>query len=108
MAHRLISAIVVVLLILQGMALATADVVPVDSSQSMAHCAGHEESGSDCACCSDSEMMGINCAAQCTVAVCVSLTLPSFDLARIKECRAPDDICVCGPAYSPLNPPPIS
>jgi hypothetical protein len=105
MVHRLISIAMLMLLILQGVAFAAVDVFP--ASQSMEHCAGHENSGAGCACCS-SEMMGVGCAAQCAVAVCVSTTLPVLSFKKIAAVSIVSDAWVGSPSYTPLNPPPIA
>jgi hypothetical protein len=110
--HRLITVVMLVMLILQGVTLAAADVAPPnvaqEATQSMVHCAGHEAGGTDCACCSGSEMSGVNCAAQCSVAVSISPTLPTLIVSPQTEVSAVEDLWIAGPSYSPLNPPPIA
>jgi hypothetical protein len=109
MIRPILNIVMVVLLVLQGMTLAAADVMPqADDMQSMEHCAGHEKSGSECACCGDSEMMGINCAAQCSVAVSIPTTLLTFAVERDVNHPRPAASWMSGPSYSPLNPPPIA
>jgi hypothetical protein len=108
MAHRLISAVMLVLLILQGVTLAAADVVPTEASHSMVHCVGHEDAGADCACCGGSDMMGIHCAAQCSTAGCASMPLLAFSFEKVAQVSIVSDAWIAGPAYSPPNPPPIA
>jgi len=96
------------MLILQGMALAAADVLPADQAQPMEHCAGHDEAGADCACCSGSDMMGVNCASQCSAAASISVS--PFTVSPQIGAQVFMDVgaWTAGPAYSPLNPPPIA
>jgi hypothetical protein len=109
MFRPVLNIVMVVVLVLQGMALAAADVMPrAHDMQSTEHCAGHEQSASECACCGDSQMMGINCAAQCSVAVSISTTLLTFDVERSMERPTGVASWNAGPSYSPLNPPPIA
>jgi hypothetical protein len=108
MAHRLISALLLIVLILQGVTLAAAEIIPAENATSMVHCAGHEQAGADCACCSGSEMMGLNCAAQCSVAVSSSPALLTWTVDKNTEVSAVADLWIAGPSYSPLNPPPIA
>jgi hypothetical protein len=108
MAHRLITVLMLVLLTLQGVTLAAADVLPAEASQSMAHCEGHADAGADCACCSASNMMGVSCAAQCSIAVSIATTVLSHSFMQIADVSVVSDAWITGPAYSPLNPPPIA
>ena len=108
MAHRLVSLVMLFMLILQGVSLASADLVFADESQSMEHCAGHDETATDCPCCSDSDAAGVSCASQCSA----SATAPVFLLTAVREPSTElitfVDAWAAGPAYSPLNPPPIA
>ena len=108
MVRTIISAVITVMLLLQGMTLAAADILPADDSSSMPHCAGHESAGEDCSCCTGSDVLGINCAAQCSMAVSIAPTLFVAPIEKVVAGVASDDVWDSGPSYSPLNPPPIS
>lgn len=108
MLRRVLAALMLVLLILQGVGLAAADVLPVEQPPSMAHCAGHDDAGVECPCCGGADVMGVNCTTQCSVAVSVSSTLLTFSAEKTANAIGIDEPWVAGPSYCPLNPPPIA
>ena len=104
MVRQLITCLIFVL-ILQGVAQASADVSVESQTQ---HCAGHQMSGQDCACCTDEMTMSGGCASLCSVSIVVGAA--SFDDPRVLDDEphwlikhAPP-----GPDYTPLKPPPNS
>lgn len=105
MPRRLLHCLVLIALIFQGAAVASASVFPqADMEQ---HCAGHAASGQDCACCADGLAMS-GCAALCSAMV----SLPG-SLVRIPHEAAGQRFALfvhwsAGPPHVPLNPPPIS
>lgn len=104
MIRAAIHAIVLLMMILQGVVQVSANAAEVPTS----HCIGHEANADDCACCSDAAMAQSGCAAVCVVAAAI----PSHSLA-LSHCSigAPSSILTTvrvDPAYLPLNPPPIS
>jgi hypothetical protein len=103
MARQLIGCMIL-LLILQAMTPVSADVLPQSQMQ---HCHGHEAAGEDCACCSGELAMNGGCASLCSAMIAIPTT--SMHLPRIvdSEHSRLDVRAPAGPAYLPLNPPPI-
>jgi hypothetical protein len=104
--RNLLNVCVLVMLLVQGVAQASAHVQPHSSST---HCASHDAAKTDCPCCGDSWLeMAAGCASGCAALVAIPQlafdlprTPPQLHLATALQWQA-------GPNYLPLTPPPIS
>lgn len=106
MSRQLIAALVLIGLVLQGVTQVSAIASP--QSQTERHCDGHEMAGKDCPCCADELAASGACATLCSVLAALpalSLTLPR---PLNEESHGLVVRGASGPAYTPLNPPPIS
>jgi hypothetical protein len=106
MLRNLFNALLLVMLLLQGVAQASVDAQPHSASL---HCADHDAAKSDCPCCGDSWLaMAGSCATLC--AAFVAMPPQSLDVPRAgpQLHRAAALQWRRGPDYLPLNPPPIS
>lgn len=104
MPRRLISVLVLLVLILQGVAQANAY---LPESQMQEHCAGHDMSTGDCVCCTDAMMLSGGCASFCSAVAGIAVVAASVPRAVAGERVALALYPPPGPAYLPLNPPPI-
>jgi hypothetical protein len=93
------------MLVLQGVVQASAAVVPQAHMQQ--HCADHDP-GQDCSCCSDAMTMTGGCATLCSASIAVSPVAMLIPHAQNGVYRRLAVHGSSGPAYLPLNPPPIS
>lgn len=104
--RHLINACVLVMLLLQGVVQASADVQPQSSSL---HCAGHDMSKTDCPCCGDTWLgMAAGCSTGCTALVAISQQTFDVPPALPESHSAAALHWQAGPSYLPLIPPPIS
>jgi hypothetical protein len=108
MNRSLVTVVLLLAIILQGLTVATADVFPEEQSAAVEHCSGHADRDTGDPCCGESDMT-LACAATCIAAapvpagpVIVISFVAGADITAFAWAWAP------GPAYSPLNPPPIS
>jgi hypothetical protein len=107
MSRRLISSLLVLLLLLQGVATQVrAEVLP--DAQAQHHCDGHETSGKDCPCCDEETMLNGGCETLCSMMAVLPTT--SFELPATIATDSHRRLVIGapGPACVPLNPPPIS
>jgi hypothetical protein len=106
MSRPLVICLVVLTLLLQGVTQVSAAVLA--DSQSQHHCDGHAMAEEDCACCANGAMLNEGCAASCYMAIALPVAL--LDLPRVAngEHHSLVSVAATGPAYLPLNPPPIS
>jgi hypothetical protein len=108
MTRRIVALLLLVMLTVQAVSGATVDVWNVDDGGAMHHCDTHEKDGSDCPCCDGSDLTGLSCAAMCS-ATCTTMFISLFIPQMIRsEPSALSKHWAPSPAYSPLNPPPIS
>lgn len=107
MSRKSLICLVILGLILQGVTVASADVLP--ASQMQHHCDGHEMSGEACDCCADDLVSGGGgCASFCVLAAALPVQILQFPPPPGSEPHRLVDQGVADPAYLPLNPPPIS
>lgn len=103
--RRLLSCLLLAMLMLQGIAQVSADVLPEAHNEQ--HCASHDP-GQDCSCCSAAMAMAGGCAALCSVSIAVlaiAISVPRVDTDDHQRVAVQGAF---GPIYLPLNPPPIS
>lgn len=106
MLRPLLSTLVLVMLVLQGMTQVGAHAYDEPATE---HCAGHEQNDTDCACCDGLTLANsAGCAALCAVmAPAQVLSTELAHLASGHDCSFVDRL-LTNPAYLPLTPPPIS
>jgi hypothetical protein len=107
MSRRLLSTVLVLVLLLQGVTTQVrAEVLP--DAQAQHHCDGHETSGMDCPCCDEETMLNGGCETLCSMMAVLPTT--SLDVPRTNATNSHRRIAIGAPspAYVPLNPPPIS
>ncbi len=93
------------MLVLQGVAQVSTN--PLPETQVEEHCDGHD-SRQDCSCCPADMSMTGGCAALCSVSIAVAaaaLSVPRMNSGGYLRVAIQGTF---GPAYLPLNPPPIS
>lgn len=103
MLRQFIHVLVLLMLVMQGVTLASADVRMDSDTQ---HCASHDMAQNDCPCC-DSTAISAGCTALCSAIA----TLPGHTFAMPFSRDEHESQLVhwrAGPSYLPLNPPPIS
>jgi hypothetical protein len=103
MRCKLLQGFLLAALFLQGGAQAAVPVIP--DAATAPGCAGH---GTDGDCCPDNAAEAASCQAQCGSVVALTGAPVAFEIYRP---RAPDAVQPqprAGPAYLPLNPPPIA
>ena len=103
--RRLISCLLLMMLVLQGVAQAGTAYLPQAHMEE--HCAGHA-AAQECLCCSDAMAITGGCAALCSVSMAVSAAVLSVSRVSTDEHRRIAVHGSSGPVYIPLNPPPIS
>jgi hypothetical protein len=106
MARRLISCLVLVLFILQGVMQTSAAVTATASMPE--HCADHDMSQDPCDCCPDDAPMAAGCLSLCSMAAAIPQV--QFNIPHQAK-GARHSLIVSeafGPVYVPLKPPPIS
>jgi hypothetical protein len=103
MSRRVIGLCAMLMLLLQGLAVAAAG-VPVEGADE--HCDTHMTMGEDCACCTDDVPMS-DCATLCATAAMLPVASTTFP--RLPDQAPPhlEQSARAGPDYLPLNPPPI-
>jgi hypothetical protein len=104
MSRRVIGCFILLMVILQGMVQVSAAALPAVHIQQ--HCAGHD-SAQDCACCAAGMAMTGGCTSLCSVSMVValvSLLIPHSNNSQHSRLSVHGAF---GPAYLPLNPPPI-
>jgi hypothetical protein len=106
MAKRLLC--VMLLLMLGWQAIAQAAVAVHADAAMQEHCAGHEDTQPSCECCPDGLGMSAGCATLCSA----TAALPTLMIDTPEHTAVERHVLTVrespGPAYLPLNPPPIS
>ena len=106
MRRAAVHVLVILALLFQGVVSVGADFSAADH-QSQQHCAGHDMSSQDCACCPEG-VADANCTVQCSV-----LQAPEMAQAptRLELCSDSIDVpeaAIRSRFYTPIDPPPIS
>lgn len=106
MVRRVLSCLLLVTLILQGMAAAGAGVPEFADGQ--AHCSDHEVAGMDCSCCSETDLLAGGCATSCAAIVAIPAS------ALVATPRVSGTLVSCSDdsflsaVHPPLDRPPIA
>jgi hypothetical protein len=95
MSRRIVSSMLVLVLLLQGVAPMSAHAEPAAAQQ-------------HCECCSDDLSADLDCADICGAVAVVSAAAPCIAAERPTQQAIAIPAGDPGPAYLPLNPPPIS
>jgi hypothetical protein len=106
MRRAAVHALVILALFFQGVVSVGADFSSADH-QSQQHCAGHDMSAQDCACCPEG-VADTNCTVQCSVLqVPEVIPAPARLELRSDSINMPE-ASVRSRFYTPIDPPPIS
>jgi hypothetical protein len=106
MRRTALHALLIVALMIQGVVSIGAD-FSASNHEAQQHCAGHDMSSQDCACCPEG-MADTNCTVQCSVLqVPEMVEAPARFELRSHYVKAPE-ASVRSRFYTPIDPPPIA
>ncbi len=105
MRRTAVHLLVILALLFQGVISVGADFSRADH-QSQQHCAGHDTSSQDCACCPEG-VADANCTAQCSVLQVPEAIQAPTRLELLSKSVHPPEASVRSRFYTPIDPPPI-
>jgi hypothetical protein len=104
--RRLLTCLLLVTVLLQGVTAAAAGVY--ESTDASLHCGDHHAAGPDCPCCSEAEMLAGACASTCSAMVAFPMLVTSVALAAPASPDVINDVSFLSAVHPPLDRPPIA
>jgi hypothetical protein len=106
MRRTAVHLLIILALLFQGVVGVGADFSTADH-QSQQHCAGHDMSSQECACCPEG-VADANCTVQCSVLQVPEVLHAPMRFELLSNSVTIPEACVRSRFYTPLDPPPIS